>query len=203
MSWGFIGGAAISVIGGAMASKGSKDASETQQQGVSDGIASQERMFNKSLELQQPYREAGYGAIEQLQGLADPAGRAELLDNYYDSAEYGAMEAQSEERQMRNALATGGGRGGGNQVAMSTIAPQLGQQYLSNMNSQYTSLANMGMGAAGQGASAANSLGNGISALQQSSAQASAANDLAQSNIWGNVVSDVGAYGLDYLNRNT
>jgi len=55
----------------------------------------------------------------------------------------------------------------------------------------------MGMGAASQGSNQAMQLGGNISALQQQSAQAGAQNALAQGNIWGNVVQDVGALAYD------
>ena len=201
MSWGFVAGAAISVVGGVVSSNKAKSAAKGQQRGVSEGIDSQERMFDKSLRLQQPYREAGYGALGGLQQLTDPAGRAELLEGYYSGPEYQQQSAQVEEQQLRNAAATGGIRGGANQAALATIAPQLGQQYLSGLNQQYTGLANLGVGAASQGSSQAMQLGGNISALQQQAAQAGAANSLAQANIWGNVAQDVGSLGYDYFNK--
>ncbi len=201
MTWGFVAVGAGTLLAGAMGSSASKDASRQQQAGTLAGIQSQEKMFNRSLELQQPYREAGYGALGGLQQLADPAGRAELLDQYYQGPEYAAMSGQVEEQQLRNAAATGGLRGGGNQAAMASIAPQLGQQFLSGQNQRYTGLANMGMGASSQGAGQAMQLGGNISALQQQAARAGANNSINQANIWGNVASDFGAMGFDYFNK--
>lgn len=199
MTWGFVAVAGATLIGGAMSSKGSKDAAKIQQAGTESGIASQERMFDRSLELQEPYREAGYGALEGLQGLTDQDYRAEKLQSYYAGPEYAQMSQQVEGQQMRNAAVTGGVRGGANQAALASIAPQLGQQYLSGLNQQYTGLANMGMGAASQGAGQAMQLGGNISNLQQQSAQAGAQNSLAQANIWGNVASDFGGLASDYF----
>ena len=199
MSWGFVAGAAISVVGGAMSSKASKKAAKTQQAGTESGIESQERMFDRSLELQQPYREAGYGALEGLQGLTDQDYRADKLQSYYSGPEYAQMAQQAEGQQMRNAAVTGGVRGGANQAALASIAPQLGQQYLSGLNQQYTGLANMGMGAASQGAGQAMQLGGNISNLQQQSAQAGAQNQLAQANIWGNTLGTVGGMASNYF----
>jgi hypothetical protein len=201
MSWGLVAGAAISVVGGSIASNKANKASGQQVGATMAGIESQEKMFDKSLELQQPYREAGYGALEGLQGLVDPTQRAETLQGYYGGEEYKALSGQVEEQQLRNAAATGGIRGGANQAALATIAPKLGQQYLSGLNQQYTGLANMGMGAASQGSSQAMQLGGNVSALQQQAGQARAANSLAQGNIWGNVIQDVGALGYDYFGR--
>ena len=112
MSWGIVAGAAISVVGGAVASNKAGKAANAQQAGALAGMESQERMFERSLELQEPYREAGYGALEGLQGLTDPTQRAEMLQGYYQGPEYQQQAAQVEEQQLRNAAATGGVRGG-------------------------------------------------------------------------------------------
>ncbi len=201
MSWGIVAGATIAAVGGKMSSNASKKASKQQQAGVQAGIDAEERMFEKSLALQEPYREQGYAALEGLNELVDPAGREDLLNNYYQSGEYQAMNAQAEEQQLRNAASMGQTRGGGNQAAMATIAPQLGQNYLSNRYNQLTGMANMGMGAASQGANAATGLGRNMSAAHNNSASAAAQNSIAQANIWGNTLSDLGGMGLDYLNK--
>ena len=156
-------------------------------------------MFERSLELQEPYREAGYGALEGLQGLTDQDYRADKLESYYKGPEYEQMSQQVQGQQMRNAAVTGGVRGGANEAALASIAPQLGQQYLSGLNQQYTGLANMGMGAASQGSGQAMQLGSNISALQQQSAQAGAQNQLAQANIWSNAAGTVAGIGSDYF----
>ena len=199
MSWGIVAVAGASIVSGAMGSKASSKASKQQQAAALAGQESQERMVERSLELQEPYREAGYGALEGLQGLVDPTQRAETLQNYYSGPEFQQLQAQTEEQQLRNAASTGGIRGGANQAALATIAPQLGQQYLTGLNQQYTGLANMGMGAASQGSSQAMGLGQNISALQQQSGQAQAANSLAQGNIWSNVAGTIGGLGYDYF----
>ena len=201
MSWGMVAVAGASLVGGVMSSNAADDAAAQQQAGTQAGIASQEKMFDRSLELQQPYREAGYDALGGLQQLTDPAGRAQLLSDYYAGPEYQALSGQVEEQQLRNAAATGGVRGGANQAALASIAPQLGQQYMSGLNQQYTGLANMGMGAASQGSGQAMQLGGNISNLQQQAAQAGASNQMAQANIWGNVASDFAGLGYNYLNK--
>lgn len=201
MSWGMVAVGVGTAVSGALGSKAAGDAADQQAAGTRAGIESQERMFDKSLELQQPYREAGYGALTGLQSLVDPQGRADMLQSYYQGPEYQQQAAQVEQQQLRNAAATGGLRSGGNQVALASIAPRLGQSYLNQQYNQLTGLANMGMGAASQGAQGALGLGQGISSLQQQAAQAGAANSIAQGNIWGNVAQDFGSMGYDYFNR--
>jgi len=103
MSWGLVAVGVGSLGAGLLGSKSSDKASEHQQAGAMAGIESQERMFDKSLELQEPYREAGYGALEGLQGLTEQDYRAEKLQGYYDGPEYQALSGQVEEQQLRNA----------------------------------------------------------------------------------------------------
>ena len=201
MPWGAALAAGGALLGGALSSNATGDAANQQQAGVQSGIESEERMFERSLALQAPYREAGYDALGGLQDLTSPQGRSDSLQQYYQGPEFGAMSAQVEEQQMRNAAVTGGVRGGANQAALATIAPQLGQQYLAGQNQRYTGLANLGAGAASQGSSQATMLGGNISNLQQQAAQAGAQNSLAQANIWGNTASTLGALGYDYFNR--
>ena len=199
MPWGYAIAAGASLYGAKKKSDSAKKASKTQQAGTEAGMESEERMFERSLELQQPYREAGYGALEGLQGLTDQDYRADKLESYYRGPEYAQMSQQVQGQQMRNAAVTGGVRGGANEAALASIAPQLGQQYLSGLNQQYTGLANMGMGAASQGSGQAMQLGSNISALQQQSAQAGAQNQLAQANIWSNAAGTVAGIGSDYF----
>jgi hypothetical protein len=182
-------------------SQAAKDASKAQQEGSEAGIASQERMFDRSLELQQPYREAGYNALSGIQGLMTPEGRAQSLSSYYSSPEFSAMRQQQEEQTMRNAAMTGGVRSGGNQVALASIAPQLGQSFLSNLYNQYTGVANMGMGAASQGASSANYLGSSMNRAYQDMGEARGQNSLAQANITSNTMGTLGGMAFDYFGK--
>lgn len=201
MSWGLVAAGVGAAVGGIATSKGSKSAAESQRAGAAAGQESQERMFERSLELQEPYREAGYQAIEGLQGLTSPEARAQTLQDYYAGPEYLAASQQIEEQQLRNAAATGGLRGGANQAALATIAPQLGQQFLAGQEQRFTGLANLGMGAASQGAAGAQQLGGNVSLLQQQAAQAQAANQLAQANIFGNTAGTIAGLGADYFNK--
>ena len=201
MTWGNVAIAGASLVGGVMASKGASKGSKGQERAALAGIESEERMFEKGLELQAPYREAGYGALEGMQYMMSPEGRAESLSNYYGSEEYQGLRGQEEERALRTGAATGNIRGGRTQAALANIAPQLGQNYLSNQYNQFTGLANMGMGAASQGAQAAGNVGGRISSLQQQQGQAYAGGQMAQANIWGNVAGTLGGLAYNYANK--
>jgi len=190
-----LGGLALGAgtIGSAyLQSQAADKAGQLQSDAAMAGIESQEAMFNKALELQQPYREAGYSAVGGLQALTDPVQRARMLEDYYAGDEYASLAQQVEQQQLRNAAATGGLRGGQNQAALASISPMLGQKYLANQQNQLTGLANLGMGAASQGASGAQQFGAQKSALQQQAGQAAAQSGLTQAGIWGNTMSGLG-----------
>ena len=201
MPWGAAIAAGATLIGANMQSNSTEDASRAQQQSAQAGLASEERMFDKSLELQQPYRDAGYNALSGLQGLSTSEGRAQALQGYYGGEEFAAQQQQQESQAMRNAAMTGGVRSGNNQVALASIAPQLGQNYLNNQFNQLTGLANMGMGASSQGAQGAMNLGGSMNQSQQNIGQAQAQNYLAQGNIASNTIGTLGGLAADYYTR--
>lgn len=55
-----------SVLGGILGYKGAKKAAEAQLQAGREAIASQERMFNRSVELQEPFRQGGVTGLNRL-----------------------------------------------------------------------------------------------------------------------------------------
>jgi hypothetical protein len=57
------------VAGGAMAAKGAKSAAKTQAQAAADANAAQERMFQKQIELQEPFRQGGLTAQQEIMQL--------------------------------------------------------------------------------------------------------------------------------------
>lgn len=63
MPWGAIAGA---VVGGLISSDGAKSAAGTQAAAARDATAAQERMFNRQIELQQPFRDVGLKANNRL-----------------------------------------------------------------------------------------------------------------------------------------
>lgn len=177
-----------SLVSGLYSSNQAGKAAKAQTQAQLAGIESQERMFNRALELQQPYRDAGYGAITGLQGMLGADNRANMLTDYYNSQEFQGYQAQAEEAALRNAAATGNLRSGSTQTALATIAPQLGASYLNSQQNILTGLGNWGMGAAAQGASQAQALGSGIAQQQSNIGDISAQNALTQANIFGSTM---------------
>lgn len=183
-----IASVAAPVLGGLFSSNSSNKAAKAQTQAQLAAIESNEKMFNQALELQQPFREAGYGAITGLQGLTDPTQRANLLTDYYNSNEFQGYQAQAEEAALRNAAATGNLRSGSTKQVLATIAPQLGADYLANQQNILTGLGNWGIGAASQGAGQAQALGSNIAQQQSNIGNIQAQNALTQANIFGSTM---------------
>tara|TARA_R110000782_G_scaffold22659_3_gene59875 strand:- start:900 stop:1535 length:636 start_codon:yes stop_codon:yes gene_type:complete len=139
-----------------------RKAQTAQQEMEQRGLDTQLQMQERAIGLMQPYTDAGYGALSGLQGLTDPAQRAQMLGDYYKSDEYNQMAGQASANAMRGASAQGGLRGGSTYSALENVAPQLGQSFLSNQYNQLTGLANMGMGSASQGANSYSNLGSNM-----------------------------------------
>lgn len=162
MPWGVA--AAAVAVGGSMYSANQaeiagRESQKAQEEMQEEALDVQLQMQERAIEMQQPYYDAGYGALTGLQNLSTPEGRARALTDYYGGKEYDAMAKQAEASTLRNQSAAGKLRGGSTYGALETIAPQLGQNYLTNQYNQLTGLANMGMGAASQGASGYQQLG--------------------------------------------
>lgn len=162
MPWGVA--AAAVAVGGSMYSANQaeiagREAQKSQEEMQREGLDTQLQMQERAIEMQQPYYDAGYNALAGLQNLSTPEGRAQSLTDYYGSNEYKSMAQQAEASTLRNQSAAGRLRGGSTYGALETIAPQLGQNHLTNQYNQLTGLANMGMGAASQGASGYQQLG--------------------------------------------
>ncbi|WP_343552107.1 DNA transfer protein [Pantoea sp.] len=151
------GAAVSSVIGGIGAHKAAKEQQKYQDKAMN---ASREG-YNNAVNWLSPYEEAGNSALAGLQGIAgQPIDRTQLLNDYFGSQEYQQMADQARYQSLASAEATGGlgSTAYANQIA--TIAPTLGQNYLSAMTDQQQNMYSQLMGLAGVGAESANALGN-------------------------------------------
>lgn len=163
MPWGVAAAAAVGVGASLYSSNqaeiAGREAQKQQEEMQQEALDTEYQMFQESLALQEPYREAGYEALTGLQALTDPAMRSQQLADYYQSPEYQQMARQSEQSTLRNQSAIGRLKGGSSYAELEKIAPTLGQNYLTNQYNQLTGLANLGMGAASQGSAGYQALG--------------------------------------------
>lgn len=120
----------------------------------------------------------GPEALSQLQNLSTLSGQTDALNDYYGSDQYKALQNQAQYANLSAAEATGGLGNTSTSNALASIAPTLGQNYLSGQLQNYANLTSIGMaGATGTNTSATNYANNTSNLYSQlGAAQASAAN---------------------------
>lgn len=115
---GWIAGAIAlsSVYGAHEGGKAAEKAADIQAQAAEAGAAESARQFDITQEQLAPYREAGYGALEQQQimaGLRGPEAQAQFYQQYAESPAQQFLRQRQERALIRNQAAIGG-LGGGN-----------------------------------------------------------------------------------------
>ena len=85
MTWGFVGAAAVTVIGGAVSAKSqAKDAASAaaaQRAGISEGAAETRRAAAEGQAFLTPFQELGQTGVEQAGFLTDPQAQFDFLQN--------------------------------------------------------------------------------------------------------------------------
>ena len=97
-------------------------------------------------------------------------GKGQALNQYYNSQQYKDLAGQARYQSLAAAEATGGLVPLQPVIQLSTIAPTLGQQWLSGQMNNYQNLANIGLGALQGQANAGQTYANNMSQISQQSA---------------------------------
>lgn len=109
-----------SIIGGNKQAKASKEAARLQYQATQDGINESRRQYDQTRTDYQPFRDLGYGALDNFGNLlgnnGDANQRAEI-DMLKASPLYQSLFDNGQEAMLASASATGGLRGGNFQEA--------------------------------------------------------------------------------------
>ncbi|HBN1732289.1 TPA: DNA transfer protein [Escherichia coli] len=114
--------------------------------------------------------------VSQLQNLSSLQGQGQALNQYYNSQQYKDLAGQARYQSLAAAEATGGLGSTATSNQLATIAPTLGQQWLSGQMNNYNNLANIGLGALQGQANAGQTYANNMSQISQQSAALAAAN---------------------------
>jgi len=218
-----VGGA--SLLGGYMSSEAAQsgaqaqagatgEAAQLQRQTALDSIAFQKEMFQKQLELGQPYRETGYKGLTRLQemlpGLTSPVTAQDIqnMPGYQFAVQQGTGGA------MQGMNVGGGGSNvqrAGQKFAidytMGTALPQLMQQKRDIYNT-LSGVANIGQGQPGAG-SAAGALGTNVANTMMGSAtnigqlgvagaNAYASGQIGSANAYSGALNNIGNAGMMY-----
>lgn len=165
----FIGKAIGSLTGASSQAKAAERAGETQAAAAQAGIEEQRRQFDALQRLQQPFVQAGTGALgaqQSLIGLSGQPAQREAIEALSASPEFQALLQQGENAMLQNASATGGLRGGNLQGALAQFRPAMLSQLIAQQYERLGGLTGIGqasaagVGAAGQqtGANIANLL---------------------------------------------
>lgn len=163
---------AVYCKGGGGSDAGAKAQAKAMQQGV-DLQRDQWQTNMKNLSWATPLAEQ---YVKQLQGLSTVEGQNAALNGYYGSDQFKGMADQLRYQALNSAEATGGLGSTATTNSLATIAPQLGQNWLSGQMNNYQNLANIGLGALTGQANAGQTYANNMSQLYQQQANAAAAN---------------------------
>lgn len=155
---------------------GSDGGAKAQAKATQQGIDLQREMWQTNMQNLAPFTPLAEQYVNQLQGLSTLQGQNSALNDYYNSAQYKGLADQARYQALNAAEATGGLGSTATTNSLATIAPQLGQSWLSGQMNNYQNLANIGLGALTGQANAGQSYANNASQLYQQQANAAAAN---------------------------
>lgn len=164
-------------LSGAVYCKGGGDGgAKAQAKATQQGIDLQRQMWQTNMQNLAPFTPLAEQYVKQLQGLSTLQGQNSALNDYYNSDQYKGLADQMRYQALNAAEATGGLGSTATTNSLATIAPQLGQNWLSGQMNNYQNLANIGLGALTGQANAGQSYANNASQLYQQQANAAAAN---------------------------
>ena len=190
-----VGGSAI--VGGVLQSNAAGRAASKQAASTDRATEEQGRQYDQTREDYAPYREAGKKALGQYETeINAPVTSADVMSD--PGYQFGLSQGQLG---LDRKAAAAGGRVSG--AALKSAAEYANNYATTGYNAAYqrrqdrlnrlASLANVGQTATGGSAAAGAAKSNAISNLLSSQGDASAAASMAQGNIWGNTVNQLGA----------
>jgi hypothetical protein len=142
------------------------------------GIALQREMWQTNMQNLAPFTPLAEQYVSQLQNLSSLSGQQQALGEYYNSGQFKDLANQARYQQLASAEATGGLGSTATSNGLATIAPMLGQNWLTGQMNNYQNLANIGLGALTGQANAGQSYANNTGQLlqQQTGLAAASAN---------------------------
>ena len=135
----------------------------------------QNKQFNTIMNNLKPFTPLADKYLGSLENLSSLEGQGQALNQYYNSQQYKDLAGQARYQSLAAAEATGGLGSTATSNQLATIAPTLGQQWLSGQMNNYNNLANIGLGALQGQANAGQTYANNMSQISQQSAALAAA----------------------------
>lgn len=169
---------------------GANQAASAQKSAANQSNATALQIYNDQKKTLAPFLSAGQSGLTGLQGIAgQPIDRNASLQSYFASPEYQQLANQARYQGLNAAEATGGLGSTATGNFLSSIAPQLGQNYLgmmtdqqNNMYNQLLGLTNVGLSAGGATNAAAGNYSNSVQNNLAQMGAASAGASLASGN---------------------
>lgn len=138
------------IIGGNKQAKASKEAARLQYEATQDGIAESRRQFNQTREDYQPFRDLGYGALDNfgdLIGINGAEAQQSEIDLLRASPLYQSLFDNGQEAMLASASATGGLRGGNFQGALADFGRDTLNTVIRDQLANYGGAIGIGSGA--------------------------------------------------------
>ncbi len=137
------GNAVGNIFGGIGAYQGAKE----EMKYADNAMGMQWDMYNQQVERGKPFYDAGVQGLQSLQDIAGkPLDRQGMISAYYDSPEFALQSREARGQQLAASEATGGLGSTSTGNALASIAPELGQSYLSQRQAEQGDIYNQLMG---------------------------------------------------------
>jgi len=211
MTWGLTAVAAATVYSASKSSSAASKAADTQAAAAEQGTAAQERMFERQIELQEPWRQAGIGALNKLIPLTDY--KKFDMSQFQADPGYAFRLSEGQKALERSAAARGGLLSGATGKALTRYGQEMGSQEFQNAFNRYQteraaqlqplqSLAGVGQTSANTLTSAAGTMGSNIAEGLASAANARASGYVGGANAINQAVGQgINLYGLYNQNQ--
>lgn len=213
-------GAAASVGGGLIARSGAKKAGRAQERAAETAAAQQERMFQRQTELQEPFRQGGITAQQEIMKLLGIGGdatapgygsmaRAFGKPDFEADPGYAFRQAEGMKALERSAAARGGLMSGSTLKGIQRFGQDLASQEYQNAFNRFQveraarlnplqSLMGSGQSAANVMTSAAGNLGQGLAGAEMAAGQARASGYVGQANALAGALQGIGQTAASY-----
>lgn len=156
--------------------KGGDNGAGAQADAMNRATALQREQWQTVMNNLAPFTPLAQQYVTQLKDLSSLSGQNSALNSYYNSDQYKQLANQARYQNLNAAEATGGLGSTATGNMLSSIAPTLGQNWLSGQMSNAQNLANIGLGALQGQANAGQTYANNAGQLYQQQASLAAAN---------------------------
>ena len=193
------------VVGSAISADSAKSAANTQAGATRESIDEQRRQYDLQRADFAPYRAAGTQALGQLQGDINrlPTAAEVMADPGYQFGQQQGQQALDRKAAAAGGRVSGAALKAASQFATDYASTGYGAAYQRRQDrlNRLAALAGIGQTATNGTAQAGAQASTAISNLTSSQGNAAAAGQMAQGNIWGNAVNQLGAVGQRWASQ--